>query len=432
MDSANAISVLWRDHRYPVGAVVAELEISADNGNVTLANIAADFETMEIEVIDTTPAAFEGVYTVSVATLADGVELLAAPILEGTGEIGQPLTGSVALWVYDPDAYLAAGREFIPARQWYRDGSPLPDQTGFTITPDLPGSYTLIETVEAPNGAVVTATSNVVTISGGLALTAESLDGRWIDLSGIVPDSRRLIVVALLDDAVAIPGVTQNLLANRDSGSLTNNWPFFVSLTANDGAPRCRFSDDGGTYSPTLATGLLLDATPRPAVVMTMANLDRFASDVAIRSSGISALASFEKNGQSTAVPPAAAVSLQTLMAVNRGTGPDFNQRMAPGTKLRFLWIAHDVPDTADNTISTMRNAVVDAMFSVSGTAPNIVFAPKALAPDGSIVIDGKTVTPVVFLAGQNFGQYEDGTGTRRLVNRGTGTDPILNGEWFA
>lgn len=425
MDSANAISLLWRDHRQ----TAATLAVSANNGDVVFANVNAGYETITIEVVETTPTAFEGLYTVAVEDLSDGVELLAAPVLDGTGEVSQTLSGSAALWVYYPDAYAAAGRDFAPTRQWHRDGQPMPDQTSFTVVADTPGAYTLVESVEAPDGTLVTAVSAAIVVSGGIALTSELMDNRWINLSGIVPDSRKILVVAVLDDAQTT-GTDQIVLANAPT---KGSWPtdFDASLYIASDTSRGRFSpSDSSVVISNATTSDTINATPRTVALMLAGDLDgRFGtSNTPVIVAGISDLAKVSI-GVIDNTYSANSVSLFGDLRFAYGRGANFETaayKFATGTKLKFLWIATDYAPNTDGA-TAMNTAFFDAFFS---GAPGS-WAIKALPPDGVMNINGSPVTPVLFLAGENFGQYDDG-GTKRLLNRGTGPDPVLIGDWFA
>ena len=413
------------------------LTVSAENGDVTVANIDAEYETVTIEVVDTTPTAFEGIYSVAVDDLADGVALLAAPLLDGAAQIGQSLTGSVALWIYDSDAYAAAARAFVPSRQWHRDGQPLPDETGFTVTIDAPGRYTLVESVETPDGTTLAAVSNAIAVSGGVDLTSELMDGRWIDLSGIVPDSRKLLVVAVLDNAMGFGSATassQLVLARQTTNTTSYDHPVNLAIRSNRMAFRASSNDLAVNALPLTGSIPLDTITPRRLYMVAVGTLDKYGDGPAAGWSATDLALNETTLSQSTLVAPATPMSLNGFLAVNRGLGADpatAVQRLAAGTKLRMLWIATDYPDPFDSRIETVRTAVQEAFFMVSGTAPTLVVSEKAMAADGTITIEGKPVTPVVFLAGEHFGQYDDG-GIKRLVNRGTGTDPELNGDWFA
>ena len=434
--TANALGTsVWS---LPTGSIevvrAAEMEIVANgNGDVTFTLDVVD-DSLAVDVVDTDPYDFTGTYTVSLSDLADGYNVLAGPVAgpEDGASIGDPDNGIItaygSLIAYRQDLYAAATIDFVTTGQWHRDGTPL--GTAFQITggplsytPDLLGSYTLVETIPDLLGGTQTVTSPAVIARGAFELTAEPMDGRWIDLGGIIEDSRRLVVVALLDDAISRG--TQYFWTNDVDSNLLSNVYFWASTGTG---PRAKFSDPANTYGGTVASSGILDAARRPCMVIQVGDLDRDASNRVTNIRMASPLDDKAVSAMSTATPPALPVDLSQF-AFNRGDNVG-GLRLAAGTKLRFLWVASVVPNPTGN-LGDVSAAVRDALMIVGGTKPNLTLSPRPVNANGILTINGTEVVPEIFLRGPQLGQYDAGGGVKKLTNYGSGADPILNGDYF-
>lgn len=124
--------------------------------------------TMSITVTDE-PWASRGSWpvSVSIAALAAGPVNLVGPRIAGTAAVGQTLTVSTGLWIYDGEAMV----EPTLSHQWRRNGTAIAGATG--------ASYVL---TEADAGATITVTE---TATSGAASAAATSAGLAIPASGL-------------------------------------------------------------------------------------------------------------------------------------------------------------------------------------------------------------------------------------------------------
>lgn len=417
---------------------VGGVEIVASGENDVAFTIAEDDDGLAINITSIAPAAYVGEWSVSLSDMAtDGYEVLTGPVIEPSeviiGEEGaDTFTGYGALIAYRADLYAATDPEidFRTTVQWHRDGTPIGDPVDMAgapvnYTPTDLGSYTLVETIPDLLGGTQTVTSPAIVARGAFELTAEELGTRWIDLGGIISDSRKMAVVALYDDVATSTGWlwTNGTHANN----ILNNVYFW--MIASGGGPRGKFSDPANTYGGTPTSSGVVDATPRPLVAIQVGDLDRDASNRVTTARLVSPLDDKAVSAVSTATAPAVPVDLSEF-AINRGALDGTGQAPA-GMKLRFFWAASVFP-VPDNNLGTVSAALRDAFFNIGGTAPNLTISPRPVRADGIVTVGGVDVVPEIFLRGPQLGQYDAGGGVKKLTNYGSGADPILNGDFFS
>lgn len=98
-----------------------------------------------IDITVTDPAEFAGTYTADLADLATGPINLAPPRISGTIEVGEVLSATDGLWIYD-----RSGSEPTQSWQWQRAGADIPGETGTSYTVvagDLGQGITVVETL---------------------------------------------------------------------------------------------------------------------------------------------------------------------------------------------------------------------------------------------------------------------------------------------
>jgi hypothetical protein len=412
----------WSEPTAPV-SVTSGLSLSVSNGSVVISGISNDAEEIIIEVVDTDPAAFNGTYTISLADLDDGLELLASPIISGTAEVGETGTGTRALWVYDPAAYTGAPLPFQTLRNWRLNGANIEGANDFTLTFPTPGAYTFVESGATPTGGFLDAISNEIEIDSSITLAAVPMNGRRIDLSGIITNGRRFVMVAHFG-AARTAGAAQSILSSTASGAIGNQ-PITLHInSAGTIAARSQAASEAigtATTSNAVAT-----ADPIETLFVHVADMDRAGGSLRFAFQGVNAVNSRVASMSGVAAPGDVSLPLSDLVF---GARPDGATGLHADTTLKFLWIATDLPPVLDNDLRTARDLIRDALFM--STSPGFPFVPRDFAANGRITIGNTVIDPVVFLAGAQLGQYDAGAGVTRLNNRGTGADPILIGGVF-
>lgn len=398
--------------------VTSGLALATDNGSLVVSSVDEDFETLTVDVGDTEPASFEGSYTVTAASLADGLELLAAPVVSGTASLGATLTGTRALWVYDVAAYVGAPKPFQVSRQWRRDGDDIDGETDYTVTASSPGVYTLAETTTTPQGGVVEAVSNGITITSAVTLAAVPMDGRRIDLSGIIADGQKVAVVALFG-AARTDAAEQVFLSSTSSGLYFND-PVTGWINTN-GTLAVRGQATSESVATATTSAAVMTATALETMVIMVADQTQAGGAYRYTVQGVNSA-----NNRVIARTATASILDMPLSTLTFGARPDGSNDLHPDTTLKFLWIATTLPPTVDDDLRTVRDLIRDALFVADGA----VFTPRGFNATGSVTIGNTVVNPVVFLAGAQLGQYDD-IGTTRLDNLGSGTDPELIGDDF-
>jgi hypothetical protein len=148
---------------------VLSVETAANN------TLVINSETGSLDITVTTPAVFAGTWSIDTNDLNNGPVNLVPPAFSGTVAIGEVLTATEGLWVYDTSAGLPD--QFW---QWRRAGQEIPGATGATYTvtsADYGPGLSVAETMSDANGQ----RSAVSAIAGATYLPSDDgqLLGWW-------------------------------------------------------------------------------------------------------------------------------------------------------------------------------------------------------------------------------------------------------------
>lgn len=138
---------------------IADVEDARDTGQVDITIIdptvtvtAQSDNTIDvvagagpIDITVTDPAEFAGTYTADLADLATGPINLAPPSVSGTIEVGEVLSATDGLWIYD-----RSSSDPAQAWQWQRAGTDIPGETStfYTVmSGDIGQGLTVVETL---------------------------------------------------------------------------------------------------------------------------------------------------------------------------------------------------------------------------------------------------------------------------------------------
>lgn len=408
-----------------VGPVTAEaVPVSAAVPDLPRLQISDTDSDMVVEGVDATathavlgigaPSPYAGQYQVALADLAAGQPICLVPPVITVGP-DRMLSARAALWVYDPEAYATDGTDFTVEYAWITEDDALVAGASDLIwTRSTYRAVRFRETASGVGGSVPVFSPELPAVPVPATTTTTP---RPIALGSLLTD-RRAISFATMATYTGLPATVGQRLLSRSDTATQGPRP----LTAGSTAFRTQYISNNGVQ-PSLSSVSNLQDPARPKLLLiSCGDLDKAGGAGTI-------LTHFITNGAVTsdvsfatnAVDPAdRIVAITSLLA--RDLGPTFAEPFL-GTLHGFIWISAE-PFTAVQ----LRDALFEQVpLDIDPTG----YLPRILPDDGTVIIGGSPVTPLIYLRGSSFGQFDDG-GTWKVPNHGSagGTLTLLNGAF--
>lgn len=340
------------------------------------------------------PSPYAGSYQVALVDIVAGQPVCLVPPEVTEGADGT-LSARAALWVYDP----AVMTTFSVDYAWIdSDGVAIPDAdaTEWTRT-----TYRAVRLRETATGLVadVTALSGTVpaiTVPATVVSAARPI----IPTAGLLADHRAMTFAASMTFDTTPATAFEHILSSG-SGALGLSRRVSPETTF-----RLQHGSVEGFASISTSVVNVQDAA-RPRVLMVSSiDLDKTADFI---------LHFFITNG---AVSQTRALSTASISGTDRLVGITSMLAQNAAGNLPFLGTVHGFIwlHSAFIAPETLRNALFEPVAtSIDPTG----FMPRLLPDNGTVTIGGSPVTPLVFLRGNNFDQFDDG-GTWKVPNRGS------------
>lgn len=385
------------------------LEVSDDDSAIVVTGL--NEEATHYELVIEPPSAYAGTYSASVADLAAGLPVkLRDPVLTANG---RQLTATPALWVYDPAVYEASNEVFTRSSAWKTDTGALLDGQTLIWQRNTYRAVEFYEEVYAADGVTLrSATSNLIPAIPIPVTNVFPAAARPVNI-GTLMEGKRAFSMAT---AMTMQEVVQNMrIASRDStptvGSHTSGTAAFQTGTGASTGGNVSLGSVGNAYTAN-----------SPVCFASSGDLNRFGSNIRAQMWVGSNLVNDLRTITSDVI-----VDPTLFLTPITGLFARLNNADPLRASIRGWFWLDDRPIPA--------NKLRDALFEPVPVGVSAAgFLPRLLPDDGTVIIDGASITPLVFIRDQFFGQFQQppGTGPWVVPNRGRagGTLALPNGAF--